>query len=135
MVKKTVKKTVKQTKSKMQSLKCPKGFTNKSSTAETAKSGSIKCKSGRGTIIVMVDNDKLKKHGYMPISGAQTEEQRQSAMKKAILADGVLPVFRRVNYLAVVNKSNPENERVFIADKTWIKAHYEISATSSRKFK
>ncbi len=128
----------------MPSLKCPVGkivrngykrskYTRKSGVSVKGSKVRASCikdvgKPGKGTPIVKLEKDVLKPYGYQPVSGHQSVEERHKSLKKAIKVMGPLPVYRRINYLTVLNKNN-KNGKVFRSDKSWIHKHYEVKKT------
>jgi len=81
-------------------------------------------KQGR-RIYVVLEKGSLGKHGYKDVA-TLTESQRHTALDKAIaeLNGNWLSVFRKINYLAVLNKYNPSMYKLYISDRDYIKRKY-----------
>lgn len=76
-------------------------------------------------VYVILEKGSLGKHGYHDVA-TLTESQRHSALDKAIaeLNGNWLSVFRKINYLAVLNKYNPPMYKLYINDRDYIKRKY-----------
>ena len=88
--------------------------------------GLINPKTGLRTYVVLDDekDDPLHKFGYH-VKGRGAAE-RQAILDKVYIAKDKkwLPLFRKLNYLAVLNKSHEEIYRKLLADRDYIKAKY-----------
>ena len=76
-------------------------------------------------VYVILEKGSLGKHGYHNVAHL-TEQARHSALDKAIaeLNGNWLSVFRKINYLAVLNKYNPQMYKLYINDRDYIKRKY-----------
>ena len=62
----------------------------------------------------------LIKYGYHNVTGL-SQQQRHTALNKAIRAYGALSVSRKLNAVYVYNrKTNPSVARIFKADRDWV---------------
>ncbi len=79
-------------------------------------------KPGKGKkLIPPLKEGSLMKHGY---AASLDKEERRKSLKKAIKEYGPLSVFRKVNALAILNKSNPSKSKLYISDRSWIGKNY-----------
>jgi len=62
----------------------------------------------------------LRRFGY---SSKLPKEERQAALRKAVKADGWLPIFRKLNALTIFFKRNPKMRALFLADRDYVKMH------------
>jgi hypothetical protein len=77
---------------------------------------------GKGKKLFTLRKGTLSKHGY---NLSLKANDRRNALKKAIRAEGVLPVFRKLNALSILQKNtNPVNSRKFLYDRNWVKKNY-----------
>ena len=76
-------------------------------------------------IYIVLEKGSLSKHGYTNVDNLSSS-QRQKALDSAIkeLDGNWLSIFRKINYLAVLNKYNPKLHKIFIADRDYIKSKY-----------
>jgi hypothetical protein len=76
-------------------------------------------------VYVILEKGSLGKHGYHNVANLSSS-QRQSALDKAIaeLNGNWLSVFRKINYLAVLNKYNQAMHKLYIEDRDYIKRKY-----------
>jgi hypothetical protein len=76
-------------------------------------------------VYVILEKGSLGKHGYHNVASLPSSE-RQHALDKAIeeLGGNWLSVFRKINYLAVLNKYNPVMHKIYILDRDYIKNKY-----------
>jgi hypothetical protein len=76
-------------------------------------------------IYVVLEKGSLGKHGYKDVA-TLSENQRHIALDKAIaeLNGNWLSVFRKINYLAVLNKYNPSMYKLYVSDRDYIKRKY-----------
>ena len=64
----------------------------------------------------------LRKHGY---STSRTVASRHNALSKAVRSEGALPIFRKLNAVATLNKNrSPATSKKFLADRNWVKRTY-----------
>lgn len=78
--------------------------------------------SGHGLKLgVKVKKGALTQYGYDSYSSAVS---RHRALAKAVSHTTPLKVFKQINYLVVVNKSRPSLEKIYKADRNWLKAKY-----------
>jgi hypothetical protein len=76
-------------------------------------------------VYVVLEKGSLGKHGYHNVAKL-SPAQRHSALDKAIaeLNGNWLSVFRKINYLAVLNKYNSTMHKLYVADRDYIKSKY-----------
>ena len=76
-------------------------------------------------VYVILEKGSLGKHGYHNVSKL-SQSQRHIALDKAIaeLNGNWLSVFRKINYLAVLNKYNPNMYKLYVSDRDYIKSKY-----------
>lgn len=76
-------------------------------------------------VYIVLEKGSLGKHGYHNVAKLSTE-QRHTALDKAIreLNGNWLSVFRKINYLAVLNKYHPKMYELFVSDREYIKQKY-----------
>jgi hypothetical protein len=76
-------------------------------------------------IYIVLEKGSLGKHGYHNVAKL-SKEQRHTALDKAIseLNGNWLSVFRKINYLAVLNKYHPKMYEIFVSDREYIKQRY-----------
>ena len=88
------------------------------------KVGLINPTTGERTYVV-VNDEKLHKYGYSDVKNKSATE-RHKILDKVYIAEKKewLPLFRLLNYLAVVNKGHPEYHTIFNADRDYIKTKY-----------
>jgi hypothetical protein len=67
----------------------------------------------------------LEQFGYENVM-AMSKEDRYDALSKAVKKLGWLPVFRKLNAVAVLNRNtNPKLSDRFFKDRDWVKKNYE----------
>jgi hypothetical protein len=76
-------------------------------------------------VYVVLEKGSLGKHGYHDVAKLSST-QRHSALDKAIaeLNGNWLSVFRKINYLAVLNKYNQPMYKLYVSDRDYIKSKY-----------
>ena len=83
---------------------------------------------GTGPGIGPLRKGELAKFGYHNVVGL-TEEQRRTALRKAVHAYGSLGVWRKLNAVAVYGKyTAPASSRIFKRDMDWIRSEFGIKA-------
>lgn len=82
-------------------------------------------KKGKGKpLIGPLKEGTLEKYGYSNVM-ALTLDERHEALAKAVKKLGWLPVFRKLNAVAVLNRNtNPKLARRFLRDRDYVKLHY-----------
>jgi hypothetical protein len=95
----------------------------KSRGADT-KVGLINPKTGERTYVVL-NNEKLHTYGYTDVKN-KTLAQRHASLDRAYVGmkKEWLPLFRHLNYLAVLNKNHPLYYNIFNSDRDYVKAKY-----------
>lgn len=75
-------------------------------------------------VYIVINDEYLHKFGYHVKD--KTVAERHAALDKAYnaLNKNWLSLFRTLNYLAVVNKSHPDTQSKFIADRDYVKEKY-----------
>lgn len=76
-------------------------------------------------VYIILEKGSLGKHGYHNVAKL-SPTQRHIALDKAIaeLGGNWLSVFRKINYLAVLNKYKPEMYKLYVSDRDYIKNKY-----------
>jgi hypothetical protein len=81
-----------------------------------------KGKPGKGKKLFTLEKGTLSKFGY---SLDKKAEVRRKALDKAVKEIGYLPVIRKLNAVAILQKNtNPVNSRKFRYDKDWVSKKY-----------
>lgn len=105
-----------------------KSYTKKSGTKVRSVKVSSHCIKSRGSghglkLGIKLKKGSLTQHGY---SVHESTVARHRALSKAIKVSSPLSVFRKINYLVVVNKSHPSLKKKFESDRNWIKKNYNV---------
>lgn len=76
-------------------------------------------------VYIHLETDLLSRNGYHKVKNLAADA-RHAALDRAYAASqkNWLSVFRTLNYLAVLNKSNPKLHTLFLADRNYVKHKY-----------
>lgn len=78
-------------------------------------------RSGKG---ITMKKGELSRYGY---NAHKSEEERHTALRKAIKVYGPLNVYRKLDAVAKLTKRTaPEAHKVFTADRQWVQTHFEM---------
>ena len=74
---------------------------------------------GKRVYVTLVPG-RLGKYGYTDVRHMASGDRRK-ALAKAVAAEDWLSLFRRLNYLAILNKHHARLHAIFIADRNYVK--------------
>jgi len=75
----------------------------------------------KSPVRIKVRKGTLSKYGYKTIYSTR---ERREALELAVEHEGWLPIFRKLNIIAVFNKNkNPELSELLIRDRNWVRTY------------
>lgn len=82
--------------------------------------------SKKSPVRIPLTKGSLGMYGYEDVKHMSATE-RHKALGRALKHEDALAVFRKLNALYVMNKNkHPDTAAIFMADRDWVKSHYEI---------
>lgn len=74
---------------------------------------------------VLLVKGRLEKYGYKNVRH-MSSANRHDALNRAVIAEGWLTIFRRLHYIAILNKNHARLHAIFIADRNYVKRKWNI---------
>lgn len=78
-------------------------------------------RSPKKPVRIPLTRGSLGAYGYTNVKET-VAVKRRAALRRAVVAEGPLPVFRKLNALSVLNKNrSPPTSAIFEADRDWVR--------------